>query len=84
MIVSSRNWFGQVPEPSFTVADVARTVGEGILIRPMHVGEQVNIDQVGNGHETEAEDGWDNPAAFFLLCPSSCWLHAAATVPLWT
>lgn len=38
--------FGQVPEPSFTVADVARVVGEDKAIRPIHVGEQANIDQV--------------------------------------
>lgn len=36
----------KVPEPSFTVADVARIVGEDKAIRPMHVGEQANIDQV--------------------------------------
>lgn len=35
-----------MPEPSFTVADVARVVGEDKAIRPIHVGEQANIDQV--------------------------------------
>ncbi|CAN0334981.1 unnamed protein product [Pylaiella littoralis] len=35
----------KVPEPSFTVADVARVVGEDKAIRPIHVGEQANIDQ---------------------------------------
>ena len=43
-------WVGdgwnQVPGPSFTVADVARVVGEDKAIRPIHVGEQANIDQV--------------------------------------
>lgn len=37
---------GQVPDLSFTVADVARIVGEDKPIRPIHVGEQANIDQV--------------------------------------
>lgn len=36
----------QVPDASFTVADVARVVGDDVLIRPIHVGEQANIDQV--------------------------------------
>jgi len=35
-----------VPEASFTVADVARIVGPEKAIRPIHVGEQANIDQV--------------------------------------
>ncbi|CAM9608387.1 unnamed protein product [Laminaria digitata] len=35
----------EVPEPSFTVADVARVVGGDKAIRPIHVGEQANIDQ---------------------------------------
>ncbi|CAM9538510.1 unnamed protein product, partial [Sphacelaria rigidula] len=41
----------QVPDASFTVADVARVVGEEVLIRPIHVGEQANISQ----HMTLAE-----------------------------
>lgn len=36
----------QVPDASFSVADVARVVGEEVLIRPIHVGEQTNISQV--------------------------------------
>lgn len=36
----------QVPDSSFRVADVARTVGKDVLIRPIHVGEQANIDKV--------------------------------------
>ena len=38
-----------MPEPSFTVADVARVVGEDKAIKPIHVGEQANIDQVRVG-----------------------------------
>lgn len=38
-----------MPDSSFTVADVARVVGEDKAIRPIHVGEQANIDQVGLG-----------------------------------
>ncbi|CAM9881478.1 unnamed protein product [Ascophyllum nodosum] len=34
-----------MPDASFTVADVARIVGEEKQIRPIHVGEQANIDQ---------------------------------------
>lgn len=39
----------QVPDSSFTVADVARVVGEDKAIRPIHVGEQANLEQVGLG-----------------------------------
>ncbi|CAM9348499.1 unnamed protein product [Ectocarpus sp. 8 AP-2014] len=35
----------KVPDASFTVADVALIVGEDKAIRPIHVGEQANIDQ---------------------------------------
>lgn len=40
------NVLQQVPDSACTVADVARVVGEDKAIRPIHVGEQANIDQV--------------------------------------
>eukprot|EP00903_Cladosiphon_okamuranus_P015677 g14475.t1 len=46
VIASDKTGMGlKVPDTSFTVADVARVVGEDKLIRPIHVGEQANIDQ---------------------------------------
>ncbi|CAN0155146.1 unnamed protein product, partial [Discosporangium mesarthrocarpum] len=35
----------KVPEGSFGVSDVARVMGEDVLIRPMHVGQQSQITQ---------------------------------------
>lgn len=59
----------QVPDESFTVADVARTVGEDVLIRPIHVGAQANIDQVSlwvsygvAGVESAQPVAWDTLA----------------------